>query len=262
MKKQPYKRFRIVISSVIIILGVGITIAQAVFANAGRVISPVDNNDPRDVVVLLHGLGRSAPSMWLLDYRLSQAGYDVYRLSYDSISQSPSQIVDVVTQQLEVCCQHTQRTVHFVGHSLGGLVIRAYLANQKPQNLGRVVLLGTPNQGTPIVDYFKSWRGFDNLGPTTGELGTNHQSFPNKLGNPDYPVGVIAGYTGWHINDWYLPGDDDGLVPLSATQIPNMADYLVLKVGHGMLRYRADVAQQTLHFLQHGQFNHRIGENS
>ena len=109
----------------------------------------------RDIVVLLHGLGRSNSAMWLLASRLEDAGFHVERVGYSSLDQTPVQILAAVSGQIDVCCAKHERTVHFVGHSLGGLLIRAYLQDHGVDKLGRVVLMGTPNQGTTVVDHFR-----------------------------------------------------------------------------------------------------------
>jgi triacylglycerol esterase/lipase EstA (alpha/beta hydrolase family) len=79
--------------------------------------------DNKELIVLLHGLGRSNASMWLLASRLEDAGYYVQRVGYSSLDQNPDEILKDVSSQINQCCQkHTQR-VHFVGHSLGGLMV-------------------------------------------------------------------------------------------------------------------------------------------
>ena len=103
-------------------------------------------------VVLLHGLGRTPTAMLLLESALTEAGFDVYSLSYSSTDRQITLMLDEVTAQIDLCCSNGRETVHFVGHSLGGLLIRAYLQSHHPPSLGRVVLLGTPNRGSELAD--------------------------------------------------------------------------------------------------------------
>jgi len=150
-----------------------------------------DESEPvdKETVVLLHGLARSNAAMWLLASRLEDAGFYIERVGYSSLTQTPAQILEDVSQQIEECCARRNHTVHFVGHSLGGLLIRAYLQHHKVRNLGRVVLMGTPNQGTEIVDKFRDKWWMQLAGPTALALGTDSNSFPNSLQAPYYPVG-------------------------------------------------------------------------
>lgn len=209
----------------------------------------------REVVVLLHGFGRSNSAMWLLGSRLERAGYYVQRVGYTSLRRTPDEILREVSVQIDTCCRDHPRKVHFVGHSLGGLMIRAYLQNNRVSNLGRVVLIGTPNKGTAAADrYHDNWL-MKIFGPTARAMGTDEDSFPNSLQKPYYPVGVIAGMHDNAANDSVLPGRDDGLVPVEATKLEGMTDFWVVETGHSMLRYNEEVAGQTVAFLKNGKFS-------
>lgn len=226
--------------------------ANTTSANAGGTSKAAADN--REVVVLLHGLGRSKGAMWLLAHRLDKAGYRVERFGYRSLHNSPGQILDRLGAMIHECCSIQPRKIHFVGHSLGGLIIRAYLARRPAVKLGRVVLLGTPNKGSQLADrYGRKW-WFKLLGPTAKILGTHRGSLPDVLPRPDYPVGVIAGIKNGFPNEHVLPGDDDGLVAVESTKLEGMADFVVVETGHSAMRYRAPVALQVVSFLQTGQF--------
>ncbi len=207
-----------------------------------------------EVVVVIHGLGRSRSAMWLLASRLEDAGFDVVRVGYRSLSQTPEQIHRDISGQIEACCVGQDRTVHFVGHSLGGLLVRAYLQHTRLENLGRVVLLGTPSQGSELVDRFRDRWWMSMLGPTASALGTAAGSFPNALDEPYYAVGVIAGVADGIPNEKYLPGEDDGLVTVEATKLVGMTDFIVVDTGHSAMRYNQEVAEQTVAFLRNGMF--------
>ncbi len=210
-----------------------------------------------DTVLLLHGLGRSNTAMWLLASRLEDEGFLVERIGYDSLTRAPREILDDISGKIAACCLNRGRKLHFVGHSLGGLLIRAYLDDNPVTNLGRVVLIGTPNQGTAVVDRFRDSWWMQLLGPTTLALGTDEESFPNSLEPPYYPVGVIAGKRGLGLNDIFLPGEDDGLVTVDATKLEKMTDFVVVNSGHAYMRYSGEVATQTAAFLKSGRFLHR-----
>jgi hypothetical protein len=206
-----------------------------------------------ETVVLLHGLGRSEAAMWLLASRIEAAGFDAVRIGYDSLGDPPERILAAVSRQIDACCKASIRPVHFVGHSLGGLIIRAYLAENELRTPGRVVLIATPNAGTPLVDAYRDswWMQF--AGPTARSLGTGPESFPNSLPPPDYPVGVIAGVRDAALFD-LIPGDDDGLVPLESTRVAGMVDFIVVESNHYLMRYSPEVARQTIAFLKTGEF--------
>ncbi|MBT2971560.1 MAG: SDR family NAD(P)-dependent oxidoreductase [Candidatus Thiodiazotropha sp. (ex Ctena orbiculata)] len=144
--------------------------------------------------------------------------------------------------------------VSSIGHSMGGLVIRAYLDRQRPQNLVRVVMIGTPNQGTDFVDRYRDHWWMQMAGEAALALGTEVDSFPNSLPIPDYPLGVIAGYRENSLQEDAIAGLDDGLVPVRSTLIEGMDDFILIETGHSAMRYDSSVAEQTVHFLKNGVF--------
>jgi len=221
-------------------------------------MSAAEQVGDHELVVLLHGLGRSSVSMWRLAARLEDAGFQVERVGYDSLHQGPDEILREVSAQIAACCARHDGPVHFVGHSLGGLVVRAYLQNNEVANLGRVVLMGTPNQGTAAVDYFSGSWWIKLLGPTAQQLGTGDNSFPKTLAKPYYPIGIIAGESDSEYNENIIPGRDDGLVAIQATKLEGMTDFIVIRTGHSMMRHDKDVAKQTIAFLKNGSFNHAL----
>ena len=208
----------------------------------------------QEIIVLLHGLGRSNIAMWRLAGRLEDAGYEVHQVGYSSIHTSATEIIDDITKQINDCCARKSRTVHFVGHSLGGLLIRAYLQNNRIDLLGRVVLIGTPNKGSGIADRFKGNCLVELLVPSVSALGTDDESLPNRLEAPYYPVGVIAGIYNSD-NEDYLPGRDDGLVTVESAKLKGMTDFILVESGHSFMRYNEEVAKQTIAFLKNGTFS-------
>lgn len=216
------------------------------------------NQQQKETVVLLHGLARSSAAMWMLSIRLHRAGYHVEHISYRSLNVTPDEILGDVTRQIDRCCRSLSAPVHFVGHSLGGLLIRGYLQENQVKQLGRVVLMGTPNQGTGVVDHFQDRWWAKLAGPAAMSLGTGEDSFPASLSKPDYPLGVIAGVRSLKdANAAFLPGDDDGVVPVSSTRLEGMSDFVVIETGHAMMRYNREVAHQAIMFLKQGYFDHQ-----
>jgi len=219
-------------------------------------VSTSAETDSRETVVLLHGLGRGKSAMRLLASRLEDAGFLTKIIKYKSLNASPKEILETVTEQINTFCRDKKQTIHFAGHSLGGLLVRAYLDSNKVENLGRVVLIGTPNKGTPLVDKFQDSWLLKLMGETTLSLGTDENSFPNSIGPPYYPAGIIAGSSTIINNEKILPGDDDGVVPVESAKLDGMTDMIVINAGHSMLRYNKDAADAAIHFLKHGRFKH------
>ena len=210
--------------------------------------------ETRDTVIVLHGLGRGKAAMWMLGRRLSKAGYRIKLVGYRSTRQNPEQILQTVRSEIANCCAGRTGRIHFVGHSLGGLIVRAYLAQNDVANLGRVVLVGTPNHGSSLVDHYRDEWWFRLLGPTALSLGTQEGNYAESLPKPDYPVGVIAGKAERGPNEHVLPGDDDGLVTVASTRLNGMSDFIVVPSSHWAMRYRGSVIRQIVSFLETGHF--------
>lgn len=208
-----------------------------------------------ETVVVLHGLGRSNLVTKTMSKRLFEAGYTVKQIGYKSLGETPEDVLKDITEQINACCFELKEPVHFVGHSLGGVLVRAYLGEQTPPNLGRAVLLGSPNKGTPVVDAFQDRWWMAIAGEIVQALGTDEGGFLSSLPAPNYPLGVIAGVADAGRSD-EIPGDDDGLVPLESTKVEGMSDFIVLPVSHADMREDEEVFAQLLHFLKKGKFNH------
>jgi len=244
------------IANLLLVLAASILLALV----SGATKAAQESIDVPNRVVLVHGLARSSLSMWALEMRLENAGYAVVSLDYSSLNRSVAEVQQQVRDQLYACCNDNVPT-HYVGYSLGGLLIRGFFAEHANQafviNRRQVVMIGTPNNGTQIVDNFAEQQWFKLLGDTTLALGTQSNSFPMGLPLPDFSAGIIAGTESWSISDDILAEASDGLVPVASTKLPNMADFVSVYANHSMLRYNGKVAEQTIHFLQYGQFDHQ-----
>jgi len=209
-----------------------------------------------DCVVLLHGLWRSENSMNRMQESLTAAGYRVQNIEYESTEKPVEALADeAVTAGLEACGQAD--TVHFVTHSMGGILVRQYLQQRDIDRLGRVVMLGPPNQGSEVIDRYADWPGFEWFsGPAGLQLGTGEASLPRALGPAHFDVGIIAGnHTLNPILSQTLPGKDDGKVSVDATRLEGMNDHMEMPVTHVFMMRDKDVIEQTLHYLEHGHFD-------
>ena len=140
--------------------------------------------------------------------------------------------------------------VHFVTHSLGGIVVRQFLATHTLPNLGRVVMLAPPNGGSEVADVMRHW-----VKPAR-ELGTDEGSVPRSLPPAHFPVGVIAGSRS-HIplfSRWMDHVPNDGVVAVDRTRLEGMKDFLVLHRTHTTLPWSRDAIGETFRFLERGSF--------
>lgn len=212
-----------------------------------------------EAVILLHGLCRSSHSLAKMECALTREGFSVLNVSYPSRTASIQQLADDAIGNAVADCQRKGATrIHFVTHSLGGILVRSYLVRHSVPSLGRVVMLAPPNQGSEVVDKLGSLFLFQWInGPAGNELGTDTHSTPNRLGPATYPVGVIAGdrSLNW-INSLLIPGRDDGKVSVERTRLAGMSDHLVIHTTHPFIMRNRETIRQTIQFLRTGAFDH------
>ncbi len=211
-----------------------------------------------DTVVLLHGAGRSPRAMGRMEKKLTQQGYRVYNMGYPSRSAPIEMLSDYIRAQIHELQLDPKMKIHFVTHSLGGIVLRYLLQHEKPQNLGRVVMLAPPNQGAKLADVFEQLPFYNwILGPVGIQIGTGSNSILKSLGPVDYEVGIIAGSCSFNpIFSVLIPGLDDGRIAVECTKLTGMADFLVLPCIHPLIMNYKKVIRQTIHFLAQGCFDH------
>lgn len=215
-------------------------------------------NQTHECVILLHGLARTSRSMLLMDRKLSKAGYQTYNCSYPS-REHPIELLSetFIPRAIEHCNKKYQPAkIHFVAHSMGGIMIRCYLARVHPQNLGRVVMLAPPNAGSELVDHLSRYQLFRLInGPAGEQLGTEASSLPKSLGPVDYQCGIIAGNKSLNpLTSALIPGEDDGKVSTASTRVTGMSDFLVVPHSHTFMMSRPIVIEKTINFLDCGAF--------
>lgn len=216
----------------------------------------------KEGVILLHGLCRTPASMRKMQKALEAEGYAVHVPGYESrkynIDTLSTQVIPAAMQSptLADC-----RRIHFVTHSLGGILVRNYFSRYPDERanlkLGRVVMLAPPNQGSEVTDHIRHWAIYRWLnGPAGMELGTDSDSQPKRLGPANFEVGIITGNLtiNWINSFLMIPGPGDGKVSLESAKLEGMKDYLVLPTSHPFVMKNGKVMKQVKAFLKEGRF--------
>lgn len=231
----------------------GATVAPASVALAPVAVATADTAP--EIVVLLHGLGRTERSMRPLERSLEAAGYQVVNLGYPSRDHPVRELVDTLAAELEACCAAHEGRLDFVTHSLGGILVRAYQGVHGSSRIGRVVMLSPPNQGSEVVDRIPEGLLRLVLGPAALQLGTDSASAVHDLPPVDFELGILTGNATLNpLFSWWLPGDDDGKVTVESAWTEGTDDLRVVPYSHSWIMQREQVIEQVLIFLATGSF--------
>jgi pimeloyl-ACP methyl ester carboxylesterase len=203
-------------------------------------------------VILIHGIGRSSKSFHKMASTLRDAGYHVISFDYPSTRieiPASAEYLHQVIQSLDGIDE-----INFVVHSMGGLVVRAYLKEHHDPRIRRMVMLGTPNQGAKMASLLEKNTLFRTLfGPAGQQLVDAPDGLIANLPTPEFEFAIVAGVRG--SEEGYnplIPGDDDGTVSLDSTQLPGAADFLTVRAMHSFLMSNPEVMAATEHFLRTG----------
>lgn len=201
-------------------------------------------------VVLLHGLMRTSGSMRRMATALRNDGSDVLNLSYPSMTTSLTHLGEWLERALEK--NAAQAPLSFVTHSLGGLVMRAYLSRERHLEALCAVMIAPPNRGSVEADRTSGlWLHSRVLGPVVKDLRTDATPLPA----PPCPFGVIAGGTGTAVGySKRIPGDNDARVRVEETKLEGMTDFLLVHRRHTFIMQAPEVIAATRAFLQTGSF--------
>lgn len=212
------------------------------------------------LIVLLHGILRSKTDMLFLSNHFQKRGYKTLNILYPSREKDLQELSKFVHDKItEHPDAKTIEKIHFVTHSMGGLITRYYIHEHRPDKLGKVVMLSPPNSGSEAADFLKANTFlapiFENLfGPAGQQLSTDYE---HNLSDIDFPLGIIGGNKS--INPFAhlaLEGEHDGIVPTERMKINGMQDFIILPVTHSLMMFDKTVIKQAEYFLEYGKFEH------
>ena len=178
---------------------------------------------------------------------------------YPSLMQSIEELSGTyVPEALAKCESAPEAPVHFVGHSLGGILVRHYLQDHDVPDGSRMVMLGPPNHGSELVDEFADDPWFSVMGPAALQLGTGAGGLPANLEPVNLEIGIIAGtrtsFDALLLQSAPLPEPNDGKVSLDSAGLPEMQDFLAVDESHTFILTDGDVLEQVVAFLANGRF--------
>lgn len=210
----------------------------------------------QEAVILLHGLARKASSMNKLERALKDSGYRVVNVDYPSTKHDIQALAEwSIGNAINEVDMYPK--IHFVTHSMGGILVRQYLHQHQVSNLGRVVMLGPPNSGSEVVDILHNLPGFKTVnGPAGLQLSAKEDGLPNQLGPANFELGIIAGSRSVNlVLSTMLPMPNDGKVSVQSSKLEGMKDHTTMPVTHTFMMRNSAVIQQVLHFLMYGAFS-------
>ena len=207
-----------------------------------------------EAVILVHGLFRNGWEMALLRLRLAAVGYRMVQFTYPTVRLSPEK--NAKDLQAFIDRRVETETLHFVAHSLGGLVIRYLFHDFPKQRPGRIVTMGTPHQGSSVAAGLAHTLSGRLLLGESFEHGLSGDVPPWTKG---HEIGVIAGSAGIGMGllVTHLSRPNDGTVAVVETYLPNATDHITIPVSHVGMLLSDEVIYQTRCFLRRGSFDPR-----
>jgi pimeloyl-ACP methyl ester carboxylesterase len=213
-----------------------------------------------DGVIILHGIFRTHRSMRGLAGFLEKSGFRILNLDYPSTKHSIETLADVIQHDITQFASQISGQLHFVGYSMGGLLIRAYLNKYRPEKLSRVVMIGTPNQGSEVADFLQAIKLYRWLyGPAGQQLITKQDNFLRHFGKVDYELGIIAGNKPIDpISSCIIRKPNDGKVSIESTKLDGVKEHIILPCSHTFFPSNREMWAQVLHFLKTGLFTPKL----
>lgn len=221
----------------------GVLFVAAFVPDAGASSGPTRTSSlhQRELVVVIHGMIRSPLSMRPVTKAFEEAGYDVLPFGYSSTCCAIPELVAELRAAVSARLTPEHTRVHFVGHSMGNILVRMLLTSDSaPPRVGRVVMLAPPNQGAVRADRMTPYVGW--LWKPTAELRSDSAATVRRIPRIEgVEIGVIA-------------ARDDDTVRLPETHLEEEKEHVVVDGGHSFIMNRRDVRALSLAFIRTGTF--------
>ena len=216
----------------------------------------------KETVICIHGMGRTRFSMAPMACFFKKQGYHTVNKSYKSRSNTVDEVSTAYFKSLIPPLSNNGELggkVHFITHSLGGILLRQYLQHHKLPEGSRIIMLAPPNRGSHVTDKYQksAWYKLALGTKSAQQLSSREDSLVRQLKAITHEVGIIAGNKS--ADPWFnhcFPGEHDGKVAVSHTTLDEMTDFLVAPTNHTFLMRDPAIQQQCLHFIKHGIFKH------
>lgn len=237
--------------------GVGLSLCGLrLAADAGQPMAAATAAGRSDVVVLLHGWWAGRLEMVRIGQHLKRCGYRVVNIGYPSVTVPLDELASrELPRRLAGRIPPDATRVHFVTHSMGGILLRHFVSTRPDLALGRVVMIGPPNRGSEVADRWLRVPGIGWIvGPNLAELSTRSRMAAAAVVPVDFEVGVIAGTTAPLAWNSPLPKPHDGKVSVVGTELAGMAAHTTVRASHSLLPWRREVVRLVERFLAAGEF--------
>lgn len=200
-----------------------------------------------EAVVLIHGIWMKGPELFYLRFKFWRKGYRVYQFHYPSLFKTPEQNAEDLNKFVE---KINEATIHFVAHSVGGIVVTHYLNNHACNKTGKVVLIGTPINGSALARHLQQNIFLKYLLGKPVIKGLVSET-PKWLS--ERKLCVIAGTKklgiGMLLARKEMQQQNDGTVNLDETQIEEANEFHVVPHSHFSMLWSLDVAEKIKSFL-------------
>lgn len=211
----------------------------------------------KEIIILVHGYNKSESDMKFLKENFEQMGYRSITETVPLLFNSVETCVNIFKEKVEKILieEANYKKIHFIGHSMGGIIIRKFLENNKIENLGRCILIATPNRGMKLADFAeKKVRLFGRIFKPIHDTVSYRMKINKPMNIPEPEIGVIAGNKNNLILGLLLSKNSDGRVEVEETKFEGMKEFMVLNYGHKEIHHKSETVKLADNFLQNGTF--------